>query len=81
MKSMCRHKNLDGLPKYFPKKIHKAPCIIFYTSNIKTINKGTTDDISNLKPVELVHMEFLFYNVTSICGFTLLFTAYLGITG
>ena len=31
MKAMCRHQTLDGLPKQFPKKIHKSPCIIWYT--------------------------------------------------
>ena len=35
-----------------------------------TINKGTTVDISNLQPGELIHMDFDFYNVTSIRGFT-----------
>ena len=39
-----------------------------------TINKGTTVDTSNLQPGELVHMEFEFYHVTSICGFTSMLT-------
>ena len=41
MKAMCRHKTLDGLPKPFPKKIHKAPCTICYTAKSTTIKKGT----------------------------------------
>ena len=28
MKAMRRHQTLDGLPKQFPKKIHKTPCTI-----------------------------------------------------
>ena len=36
---------------------------------IKTINKDTTVDISNLQPGELIYMDFAFYNVTSIRGF------------
>ena len=39
-----------------------------------TINKGTTVETSNLQPGELVHMEFVFYNVTSIRGFTSMIT-------
>ena len=35
-----------------------------------TTNKGTTVDISNLQPEELIHMDFDFYNVTFIRGFT-----------
>ena len=35
-----------------------------------TINKVTTVDTSNLRPGELIHMDFSFYNVTSIRGFT-----------
>ena len=69
MKSMCRHQTLYGLQKHCPKKIHKAPCRIFYTSKKTTINKGTKVGTSKLQPGELVHMEFDFYNVTSIHSF------------
>ena len=70
MKSMCRHQTLYGLPKHFPKKIHKSPCTICYTSKIRTSNKGTTVENSNLQPGDIVHMNSPFYNVTSIRGFT-----------
>ena len=70
MKAMCRHQTLDGLPKTFPAKIHKSPCIICYTTKMKIINKGTTVETINLQQGELVHMEFAFYKVTSIHGFT-----------
>ena len=74
MKAMCHHQTLDGLPKNFPKQIHKAPCTICYTSKMTTINKGTTVNTINLQPGELMHMEFAFYNVTSIRGFTSMLT-------
>ena len=37
---------------------------------MKTIDKGTTVDTSNLQPGELVHIDFAFYKLTSIRGFT-----------
>ena len=39
-----------------------------------TFPKGTTVDTGNLQPGELIHMEFDFYNVTSIRGFTSMLT-------
>ena len=56
MKEMCRNKTLDVLPKYFPKKIHKAPYKICFTVKTTTINKGTTVYTTNLQPGELVHI-------------------------
>ena len=41
---------------------------------MSTINKGKTVKISKLQPGELVLMEFAFYNVTSIRGFTSMLT-------
>ena len=32
--------------------------------------KGIKVDTSKIQPVERIHMDFDFYNVTSICGFT-----------
>ena len=40
MKAICCHQNLYGLPKHCSRKIHKAPCTIFYTEKMTTINKG-----------------------------------------
>ena len=70
MKSMCHHQTLDGLPKHCTNKINKAPCIICYTAKITTFSKGTTVDNINFQPEEIVYMNFVFYNVTSIRGFT-----------
>ena len=39
-----------------------------------TINKGISVDTSNLQLGELVHMDFAFYNVTYIHGFTSILT-------
>ena len=35
-----------------------------------TLPKVTTVDTTNIKPGELIHMDFDFYNVTIIRGFT-----------
>ena len=56
MIEMCRNQTLYGLPKYCPKKIHKAPYKICFSETITTINKGTIVDTTNLQPGELVHM-------------------------
>ena len=74
MKSMCRHQTLNGLPKHCPNKINKAPCTIWYTAEMTNVNKGTIFDTINLQPGELIHMEFSFYNVTSISGFISMLT-------
>ena len=34
-----------------------------------TLPKGKTVDTTNLQPVEIIHMDLEFYNVTSIRGF------------
>ena len=70
VKSTLRHQTLDDIPKYFPNKIHKSPCKIYYTAKMTTIDKGTTVDTSNLQPGETIHMYFSFYNITPIRGFT-----------
>ena len=41
---------------------------------MKTLPKLTTVDTNNLQPGELIHTDFAFYNVTSICGFTSMIT-------
>ena len=74
MKAMCRHQNLTGLPKHFSKKLNQAPCTVCYTENITDLLKGTTVGTNNLQPGELIHIERAFYNVTSVRGFTFIFT-------
>ena len=81
MKEMCHNKTLDGLQKNCTNKIHTSTCTIYYTAKTTTIIKGTTVDTSNLQPGELIHMEFVFYNVTSIHGFTSMITPVCAKTG
>ena len=69
-KETFRHQTLGGLPKNCPKKIHKSTCTICYTSIMTAINMGTTVETSKLQPGEKNHMDFAFYNVTYIRGFT-----------
>ena len=71
---MCHYKTLTGPPKHFPKKINKLPCTIFYTAKMTNSPKGTTFDITNLNPGELIHMDLDLYNVTSIRGFNSILT-------
>ena len=61
VKSMYRHQTLDGLPKHCPNKINKSSCKIFYASKMTVLPKGTTVDTSNLKPGELIFMDFTLY--------------------
>ena len=56
--------------KNCPKKLNKAPCTICYIAKMTTSPKRTTADTNNLQPGELIHIDFAFYNVTSIPGFT-----------
>ena len=41
---------------------------------MKTLPKGTTFDTTNLQPVEFIHVDFAFYNITSIRGFNSMLT-------
>ena len=41
---------------------------------MKNLLKGTTVDTNNLQSGELIHMEFAFYNMTSIRGLTYMLT-------
>ena len=74
MKSMWHNQNLIVLPKHCPDKLNNSPWTIWYTSKMKNSPKGTTVDTTNLQPGELIHMDFDFYNMTSIRGFTSMLT-------
>ena len=74
MKSMCHNQTLTGLSKNCPKKLNKVPCTMCYTAKTTTPTKGTTIDTNNIQPGELIHMDFDFYNVISIRGFTSMIT-------
>ena len=45
-----------------------------YTAKTTTTPKGTTIHTNNLQPGEIIHMDFDFYNVTPIRGFTSMIT-------
>ena len=81
MKSICRHQTFTGLPKHFPKKLNQAPCTIFYTEKMTNFPKVTTSDTNSLQPGKLIHVNLSFYNVTSIFGFTSIFTVFCSKTG
>ena len=60
--------------KTLSKKLNQAPCTICYTSKVKIPSKGTTVDTNNLQLGEHIHVDFAFYNMTYICGFTSMLT-------
>ena len=65
-KEMFHHKTLTGIPKHFPNNINKVICTIFYTEKMTTLPKGKTVDTTKIQPVEVIHMDLDFYNLTSI---------------
>ena len=67
-------KTLTGLRKHFPKKINQESCKIWYTKKMTTFPECNTVDTTNLQPGEPIHMQFAFFNVTSIIGFTSILT-------
>ena len=71
---MCHLQTLTGLPKHLPNKITEAPRTVCYTENMTDFPKVTNFETTNLKPGELIHIAFAFYNVTSTIGFTSILT-------
>ena len=71
---MFHYQTLTGLPKHCPKKLNQAPYIICYTQNMTTYPKGKSVETTNLQPGELIHMEFVSYNVTSLRVFPYIIT-------
>ena len=65
---MCHNQTFTGLQKNYHKKTNKAKFTLFFTANIFFF-RDTTVDTTNLQKGELFHMDFEFYNVTSIQGF------------
>ena len=47
---------------------------ICHIAKITKFPKGKTVDTTNLQPVEIIHINFAFYNVTSIRYFTSIIT-------
>ena len=67
------YKTLTCLPKHFPNKLNQGPCIICYTENMTDLTKGKKQLIQITG--EIIHMDFAFYNVTSIRGLSFIITA------
>ena len=56
--------------------IPRKNCIQCYEAKLKTVNKGETLDTSKLEKGELLHIDFKFFEKTSIRGFTTILTIF-----
>ena len=63
---------LLDLPKIKSKRYRtqKCRCVIYWKASTVNLPKGITIDTSNLRPGELIHMDFCFLEETSIRQFT-----------
>lgn len=67
---MCKEAIMEDLPKSLPTHHpDKFPCIICWTTKSNNPSKPPTIDILCSIPGGLIHMDFTFYNITSIRGF------------
>ena len=69
---MCRTKKIPGLPFIFPSKFQrfKELCPICAKGKMKITISGGVIDTSKFLPGQLLHIDFSFYEITSIRGFT-----------
>ena len=65
---MKRKGLLEGLPTNLPEL--EEPCPICLLTKATNIPRGPTTDVSNFVPVSMLQMDFAFFNVESIRGFT-----------
>ena len=68
---MCKDSTMLDLPQKLP--IHHpdtCPCIICWTAKSNTPPKNKQSDLTYAHPGGLLHLDFTFYNVISIRGFT-----------
>ncbi len=66
---MCRKQTLLGLPKHpFPPR--KCPCIICITTKTVHPPKAQITSVTLTKRGQLLHVDFSFWNLVSIRGFT-----------
>ena len=72
---MCRSKKDPGLPAIFPKKFQtfKELCPICARGKMRVTNKGEVIDTNNYLPGQMLHIDFTFYEIVSIRGFTCVF--------
>ena len=71
---MCHNQTLTSLQKQYHKKTNKTKFTTFFNARTTIFLRGTTVDTPNLQKGELLHMDFEFYNVTSIQGFNSILT-------
>ena len=64
---------MEGLPENIPDL--EEPCPIFLLTKANKIHRGPTTDISKFAPGFMFQMDFVFFNVEIICGFTSTFVA------
>ncbi len=69
---MCKKKLLKDLPSTYNTK--QDDCIICIEAKMRSENKGKTVDTEKLKIAELLHIDFKFFNITSLRGFTSILT-------
>ena len=70
---MARKGLMEGLPENFPE--FEEPCPIYILTKATKIPRGPTTDVSKFAPGFMLQMDFSFFNVESIRGFTSSFVA------
>ena len=70
---MARKGLMDGLPENIPEL--EEPCPICLLTKATKISRGPTTDVSKFAPGFMLQMDFAFFNVESIRGFTSTFVA------
>ena len=64
---------MEGLPENLPEL--EDPCPICLLTKATKISSGPTTDVSKFPPGFMLQMDFAFFNVESIRGFTSTFVA------
>ena len=69
---MAKLEIMEDLPKRKSKnyKRKNCPCLIYWKSRMVNLPRGLTMKTDNLRPGELIHMDFCFLDVESIRKFT-----------
>ena len=72
LEKMCKVETIKDLPKRCSKRYNhnKKICLICIRGSTTSLPKGVTTNTNNLRPGELIHIDFYFLNETSIRGFT-----------
>ena len=70
--TMCKNKTIEGLPQRFSSKFHrhKQDCLICSQASLENVPRGITINTNNLRPGQLLHMDFYYMNELSIRHFT-----------